>query len=44
MIQISILGTGFAAVTALQRVRALDPEVNITLIGEKAEFIYLPSL
>lgn len=44
MNHIVILGTGFAALTALRTLRAADKQVRITVIGKAAEFIYLPSL
>jgi sulfide:quinone oxidoreductase len=40
----SVIGAGFAALTAAQKLRALDPKSKITMIAPKAEFIYLPSL
>jgi sulfide:quinone oxidoreductase len=42
--RITIIGTGFAALAAVRKLRALDPGAEITVIGRKAEFIYLPSL
>ena len=44
MKRITIIGTGFAALTAVRRVRARDVQAEITVIGKKPEFIYLPSL
>ncbi|RMG55169.1 MAG: NAD(P)/FAD-dependent oxidoreductase, partial [Gammaproteobacteria bacterium] len=44
MHRITIIGSGFAALTAIRRLRALAPEVEITVISPAAEFIYLPSL
>ncbi|MCW8887892.1 MAG: FAD-dependent oxidoreductase, partial [Gammaproteobacteria bacterium] len=41
---IAIIGVGFAALTAAKEARAKDPNIKITLIGRKEEFIYLPSL
>ncbi len=41
---ITILGTGFAALTAVRTLRRQDRNVNITVISPKAEMIYLPSL
>jgi sulfide:quinone oxidoreductase len=41
---ITIIGVGFAALTAAKEARAKDANVKITLIGRKKEFIYLPSL
>ena len=42
--KITILGAGFAALTAVKNVRRLDKDCEITLISAKDEFIYLPSL
>lgn len=44
MKKITIIGTGFAALTAVRKLRAQDAEAEITVIGRKAEFVYLPSL
>lgn len=44
MKKITILGAGFAALTAVRRIRKLDKHCEITLISAKDEFIYLPSL
>jgi sulfide:quinone oxidoreductase len=44
MSHITILGSGFAALTAVKRLRAQRPNANITLISPKAEMIYYPSL
>ncbi|MDQ7018820.1 MAG: FAD-dependent oxidoreductase [Robiginitomaculum sp.] len=40
----TILGAGFAAITAARKLRALDVQAKITMIAPRAEFIYLPSL
>ncbi|OHC62132.1 MAG: pyridine nucleotide-disulfide oxidoreductase [Rhodocyclales bacterium GWA2_65_19] len=42
--KISIIGSGFAALTAARRLRRLDAGADITLIAPRREFIYLPSL
>ncbi|WP_310451020.1 NAD(P)/FAD-dependent oxidoreductase [Sulfuritalea sp.] len=42
--KISIIGSGFAALTAARRLRKLDAGADITLIAPRAELIYLPSL
>lgn len=42
--QITIIGAGFAALTAIKEIRKQNKDANITLIAPKAEFIYLPSL
>ncbi|MFN3076130.1 MAG: NAD(P)/FAD-dependent oxidoreductase [Alphaproteobacteria bacterium] len=44
MKRITILGTGFAALTAVRTLRRRDPGVEITLVGARPEFHYLPSL
>ncbi len=44
MHRIAIIGAGFAALTAAQRVRALAPAVDITLIAPRPEFLFYPSL
>lgn len=41
---IIIIGAGFAALRAARRLREQGPELKITLVGPKPEFIYLPSL
>lgn len=42
--KITIIGAGFAALTAIKTIRKRDKNSEITLIAPKAEFIYLPSL
>ena len=44
MNRITIVGAGFAALTAVRKLRKLDPSADITLIAPRAEFIYAPSL
>jgi len=44
MKQISIIGAGFAALSAVRKLRELDADAEITLIAPKAELIFLPSL
>ena len=44
MKQITIVGAGFAALSAARKLRQLNANVEITLIAPKAELIYLPSL
>jgi sulfide:quinone oxidoreductase len=44
MSNITILGSGFAALTAVKRLRAQRPNAKITVISPKAEMIYYPSL
>ncbi|WP_319381485.1 FAD-dependent oxidoreductase [Thiomicrorhabdus sp.] len=41
---ITILGSGFAALTAIKTARKQAPDAEITVISPKDEFIYLPSL
>ena len=41
---ITIIGAGFAALTAIKEIRKHNQTAKITLIAPKAEFIYLPSL
>ena len=41
---VTVLGTGFAALTAVRRLRALAPDLEINVVGKSAEFVYLPSL
>lgn len=42
--RISIVGAGFAALSAVRRVRQMDAAAEITLIAPRPELIYLPSL
>jgi len=42
--RITVLGAGFAALTAIRKLRKLDKNCEITIISAKDEFIYLPSL
>jgi sulfide:quinone oxidoreductase len=44
MKKITVLGSGFAALTAVRKLRKLDKDCEITVIAAKKEFIYLPSL
>ncbi|HNW78265.1 MAG TPA: FAD-dependent oxidoreductase [Candidatus Competibacteraceae bacterium] len=44
MHRITILGAGFAALTAVQRIRAQAPTAEITLVAPHAEFLFYPSL
>jgi sulfide:quinone oxidoreductase len=41
---ITILGAGFAALTAVKQTRKHAPDAIITVIAPKEEFVYLPSL
>ena len=42
--KITIIGAGFAALTAARRLRRLDAAAHITLLAPRQEFVYLPSL
>ncbi|MGA7594189.1 MAG: FAD-dependent oxidoreductase [Gallionella sp.] len=44
MTQISIIGAGFAALTAARELRRRKPDAEITLIAPSAEFVYYPGL
>ena len=44
MKHIAIIGTGFAALAAARKLRQLDRQVGITVIGPRPELIFLPSL
>jgi sulfide:quinone oxidoreductase len=44
MHRIAVVGSGFAALTAAQRIRESDPDAAITLISPKPEFVYYPGL
>ncbi|MCB1759548.1 MAG: NAD(P)/FAD-dependent oxidoreductase [Gammaproteobacteria bacterium] len=42
MKRVTIVGAGFAALTAAQKLRAADAGMEITLVAPKPEFTYLP--
>jgi sulfide:quinone oxidoreductase len=42
--KITIIGAGFAGLAAAEKYRKLDASAQITIIGKKPEFVYLPSL
>ncbi|MES9964872.1 MAG: FAD-dependent oxidoreductase [Candidatus Sedimenticola sp. 20ELBAFRAG] len=42
MKKVTIVGAGFAALTSAQKLRKLDPEMEITLVAPAPEFTYLP--
>ncbi len=42
--RLTVIGSGFAAITALRELRARNPQAEITLLAPKAEFVFLPSL
>ena len=44
MTEITVLGTGFAALTAVRKLRTMDKSLEITVIAPKPELVYLPSL
>ncbi|MDO8261736.1 MAG: FAD-dependent oxidoreductase [Gallionella sp.] len=44
MKRITIIGAGFAALSAAHKLRQLDAGAEITLIAPKAELVFLPSL
>lgn len=44
MRRITIVGSGFAGLTAIRHLHERDPEAEITLVAPKPEFVYLPSL
>jgi sulfide:quinone oxidoreductase len=42
--KITVIGTGFAAMTAVKELRKRDAQAEISVISPRAEFVYLPSL
>jgi sulfide:quinone oxidoreductase len=44
MSRVTIVGAGFAGLTAAQKLREADPGLEITLVAPRPEFVYLPSL
>ncbi|HDK38531.1 MAG TPA: NAD(P)/FAD-dependent oxidoreductase [Thiolapillus brandeum] len=44
MSRITVIGAGFGALTAVQKLRKLDAGVEIDVIAPKPEFVYLPGL
>lgn len=42
--KVTIIGNGFAALTAIRTLRRSDPRCEITLIGPAPQLVYLPSL
>ncbi len=42
--RLTVIGSGFAALTAVRRLRQHEADAEITLIAPRAEFVYLPSL
>lgn len=41
---LTVLGSGFAALTAVKQLRKKNPQALITVISPSAEFVYLPSI
>lgn len=41
---VTILGTGFAALTAIKKIRKASPKAIITVISPSKELVYLPSI
>jgi len=44
MSNVTVVGTGFAALTAVRTLRQLDPQLDLTLVGRRPVFGYWPSL
>jgi sulfide:quinone oxidoreductase len=44
MSRVTVIGAGFGALTAVQKLRRLDSGLQIDVIAPKAEFVYLPGL
>ena len=44
MSKVTVLGSGFAALTAVRTLRAKSKDMEITLVSPKPEFVFLPSL
>ena len=44
MHRVTIIGAGFAGLTAAQTLRRLDPKIEITLVSRRPEFVYYPGL
>ena len=42
MKRVTIVGAGFAGLTAVRKLRAFDPRMEITLVAPKPEFSYMP--
>lgn len=42
MPRVTIIGSGFAALTAVRRLRQADPDLGIDLVAPKAELVYYP--
>lgn len=44
MHRITVVGSGFAGLTAVQSIRRADRDAEITLVSPRAEFVYYPGL
>jgi sulfide:quinone oxidoreductase len=44
MPRVSIVGSGFGALTAISSLREADPSLDITVVSPKPEFVYYPGL
>lgn len=44
MTNVTVLGTGFAALTAVRKLRAADKRLEISVVAPAPELVYLPSL
>lgn len=44
MNRVTIIGSGFAALTAVERLRKADASLEISLIAPRPEFVYLPGI
>jgi sulfide:quinone oxidoreductase len=42
MSRVTVIGAGFAALTAVRKLRAADPGIGIDLIAPRPEFVYYP--
>lgn len=42
MSRVTVIGAGFAALTAVRKLRAADPSLGIDLIAPRPEFVYYP--
>jgi len=44
MSEVTVLGTGFAALTAVRKLRAADKQLKISVVAPQPNLVYLPSL
>jgi len=42
MPRITVIGAGFGALTAIRKLRAADPDVQIDVVAPRPEFVYYP--